>query len=628
MVNEVAYNDALDDVHTRFILNLPPAELSSPDRIFFQLEQAWWFYEDFICDNSSEDLPRFKHMKPFSLKMFKFSPLLEPLLPQFNEMYDKFSQYKRSISTYGTILLNEDATKMALCRNWQGKSWTLPGGKVNQNESGRDAAARETYEETGFDPYCERGLCAEWKERVERGETIPELLGGGGEDVGLVPFFEEEEDITNAATSDALLPWKTLQDSNKLVSTDKDTNKRRTCYVCRGVPENFPFDPVARKEVSEVKFYELNSLPKHTYAVLPFMGHLRKWIRNDNKLRARGNQDENRSNSRTGSRPKSRSKNQTPEARRGTPNRKDRNGSEPKSRVSPKKEKRSSSRSNSKQKPRSNSKEVSHDDPLVASALASPGESNRWTEEEMFATNERILGRKISYDGNPHEFAEKGFGIEGSGQRLDPHAFHVVGGKFMNSEQSLAPPPRMEALQPLVARKTSSGIPGDDMELTPFFSDGKAPWDEGPTPLSGLMGGLSISSNKQDDDIQVRSAGSNTKGLALLSRLRQGDSATDFAAGDNTPSSGTIEHANYDWFLTDKEITAKSQKEKLCSMLDVASPSLEHASLQSELQNEHWQHMKSWVTNLPRAPPTKYFGDFHFDTDAIMDQMKRYTRVR
>lgn len=567
-------------------------------------------------------------MKPFSLKMFKFSPLLEPLLPQFNEMYDKFSQYKRSISTYGTILLNEDATKMALCRNWQGKSWTLPGGKVNQNESGRDAAARETYEETGFDPYCERGLCAEWKERVERGETIPELLGGGGEDVGLVPFFEEEEDITNAATSDALLPWKTLQDSNKLVSTDKDTNKRRTCYVCRGVPENFPFDPVARKEVSEVKFYELNSLPKHTYAVLPFMGHLRKWIRNDNKLRARGNQDENRSNSRTGSRPKSRSKNQTPEARRGTPNRKDRNGSEPKSRVSPKKEKRSSSRSNSKQKPRSNSKEVSHDDPLVASALASPGESNRWTEEEMFATNERILGRKISYDGNPHEFAEKGFGIEGSGQRLDPHAFHVVGGKFMNSEQSLAPPPRMEALQPLVARKTSSGIPGDDMELTPFFSDGKAPWDEGPTPLSGLMGGLSISSNKQDDDIQVRSAGSNTKGLALLSRLRQGDSATDFAAGDNTPSSGTIEHANYDWFLTDKEITAKSQKEKLCSMLDVASPSLEHASLQSELQNEHWQHMKSWVTNLPRAPPTKYFGDFHFDTDAIMDQMKRYTRVR
>jgi hypothetical protein len=39
--------DALEDVHTRFILNLPDEELQSADRIFFQLEQSWWFYDDF-----------------------------------------------------------------------------------------------------------------------------------------------------------------------------------------------------------------------------------------------------------------------------------------------------------------------------------------------------------------------------------------------------------------------------------------------------------------------------------------------------------------------------------------------------------------------------------------------------
>ena len=41
--NEVnqAYEEALDDVHTRFILNLPDEELQSAPRIFFQLEQAW-----------------------------------------------------------------------------------------------------------------------------------------------------------------------------------------------------------------------------------------------------------------------------------------------------------------------------------------------------------------------------------------------------------------------------------------------------------------------------------------------------------------------------------------------------------------------------------------------------------
>ena len=40
-----AFEDALDDVHSRFILNLPANELSSADRIFFQLEQAHWYYE-------------------------------------------------------------------------------------------------------------------------------------------------------------------------------------------------------------------------------------------------------------------------------------------------------------------------------------------------------------------------------------------------------------------------------------------------------------------------------------------------------------------------------------------------------------------------------------------------------
>ena len=49
--------DALDEVHTRFILNLPPEELATADRLFFQMEQAWWFYEDMICDQLADDDP-------------------------------------------------------------------------------------------------------------------------------------------------------------------------------------------------------------------------------------------------------------------------------------------------------------------------------------------------------------------------------------------------------------------------------------------------------------------------------------------------------------------------------------------------------------------------------------------
>lgn len=154
------YQDALEDVHTRFLLNLPEEELATADRILFQIEQAWWFYEDWICDRQDTStcgaLPRFKHVKPFAVEMFRFSPLLDT--HQFHAMWALFSKYKRKISTYGCILLNADCTKIIMCQDWNSKSWTLPAGKINQGEEGIDAAARETWEETGFDPNGKYGL--------------------------------------------------------------------------------------------------------------------------------------------------------------------------------------------------------------------------------------------------------------------------------------------------------------------------------------------------------------------------------------------------------------------------------------------------------------------------------------
>jgi mRNA-decapping enzyme subunit 2 len=184
-LQQQAYSDALDEVHTRFILNLPPEELASSDRIMFQLEQAWWFYEDMICDRASPDLnmPRFSNLKPFCKILFEMSPLLDSL-GDFNTMWTEFSAYKRKISTYGTILLNDETTtinevsgkqeqsfKIILCQLWNGNTWTLPAGKINQGESGDAAAARETFEETGFDPNCRFGLTKKWKEEEEAAIT-------------------------------------------------------------------------------------------------------------------------------------------------------------------------------------------------------------------------------------------------------------------------------------------------------------------------------------------------------------------------------------------------------------------------------------------------------------------------
>ncbi|OEU23264.1 hypothetical protein FRACYDRAFT_161909, partial [Fragilariopsis cylindrus CCMP1102] len=144
-----------DELHTRFILNLPSEELNTSERIFFQLEQAWWYYEDMICDKQEEQcpgsctLPRYANLKPFSKVLFEFSTLLNSY--DFQKLWKEFSIYKRKISTYGCILLNKDYTHVVLCQFHKSDTWTFPAGKINQNEIGIDAAARETYEETGFD---------------------------------------------------------------------------------------------------------------------------------------------------------------------------------------------------------------------------------------------------------------------------------------------------------------------------------------------------------------------------------------------------------------------------------------------------------------------------------------------
>jgi mRNA-decapping enzyme subunit 2 len=774
--NNAAYEDAMDDVHTRFILNLPDEELQSAPRIFFQLEQAWWFYDDFICDEaaaaevdeggdednaeneektggknnmekkekkkkkkkkvgeqSAESLPRFKHVRAFALAMFRLSPLLRPMMPRFDEMYDEFSEYKRSISTYGTILLNADATRVVLCRAWKSKSWTLPGGKVNQNECGRLAAARETYEETGFDPMCERGICS--------------FLGRGGGQQGA------DDRETPASTPDHPLSpprrtWGPLLDSDKLRYTESDTNKRRTAYVCRGVPEDFPFEPVARKEVSEVAWHDLTSLPKQTFAVIPFVGQLKRWIRDDNNRRRGIVVSEEEGVGVSGGGAKSRSSSVRGEAA-GTPSRRrdgsrsrkprdhnkvsssmsaddfeltpffskdggtlwdlngnvsaatgtdeggggpttnardrQRDGSRGKKhrggRPSASGESRASSRASSRGGASSAAgREVSATDPLVLSALASPGESNRWTEDEMFATNEQLLGRKITYDGNPHDFAEKGFEVAGEG-RIDPHAFRVVGGAFMNSTMggTLSGPPETSRLQPLLngRHRSNSNVSGlsadggvdfnDGVGLTPFFTDdGRAPWEENHAV------GLDLARATDGDDqhvstSHVRSATSsgksNPKGLALLNRLRQGASAyqeverivplssTPYQDRANADTDNNIETKNVvdivssemalagslatldDIFMTDREITARSQKEKLAT-LPPSIPWEQQEAWQSPPQqlsdshqlNDHMAWMKLWAQQLPQSRSTRIFGDFRLDVNAIMNAMSTETR--
>lgn len=511
------FETALDDVHTRFLLNLPASELATTDRIFFQLEQAWWFYEDMICDNSDIKLPRFGTLKPFAKILFEYSPLF-PASDSFPKMWAEFSAYKRKIGTYGTVLLNEDATHIVLCQMWNDDTWTLPAGKINQGESGIMAAVRETFEETGFDPHAVLGLAKD-----------------------LAPT------------------WTNPLDENWSLSyQESSTGKRRTAYICKGVPMDFPFAPVARKEVSQVRWFSLKDMPAKTFAVLPFIGRLKFWKKRNLKGKSRP-----KSTGRDKSSSKSRPKSTT-----------GRDKSRDKSR---------GNKSSSRSRTRSYSGGSAG---LMKSGLVDSAEDKtRWTEEEMFQANEDLLGKKVDYDGDPHFFSDHGFAGN------DPHNFRVVGGSFMNSiavsgeeglsdtllanQQSAQP---QEKYQSLVYNDDKS----DDVALTPFFStEGETPWGE---VVEEAAANMTTNTNtkkktKKSKQRQRQAEEEQNLGRALLEKLQK--SSPKQASGRSTPTVDDV--------LIDAAITKKSQQEKLAD----------------QKYKQDIQFIQNWVGSLKRPSTFK-----------------------
>jgi mRNA-decapping enzyme subunit 2 len=214
-------DQALEDVEARFLYNLPESELNQVDRLFFQLEQAWWFYEDFMADVNPA-LPHFKYLKVFAEKIFNHCPLLSQSQDKFVELFNNFNTYKSQIPVCGCIMLNPEMTKVLLVCSWKGKSWGFPRGKINENEEPIACAIRESFEECGYDA---KNQCRKEDELV------------------------------------------VMEDSKAI-----------KLFIATNVPESTVFTPQTRKEISEAAFFKLDSLPKTTYGVYPFIPKLRRWI--------------------------------------------------------------------------------------------------------------------------------------------------------------------------------------------------------------------------------------------------------------------------------------------------------------------------------------------------------------
>ncbi|KAM9889869.1 hypothetical protein OXX79_011832, partial [Metschnikowia pulcherrima] len=138
----------LEDLLVRFVINVPDEDLSSIERVFFQVEEAQWFYTDFVRTLNPE-LPSMK-MKSFAPKILNKCPLLwkwgDPA-----DALPRFGKYKSTIPVRGIAMMNKDLTKVVLLKGVESNTWSFPRGKISKGEADLECAIREAREETGFD---------------------------------------------------------------------------------------------------------------------------------------------------------------------------------------------------------------------------------------------------------------------------------------------------------------------------------------------------------------------------------------------------------------------------------------------------------------------------------------------
>ena len=235
----------------RFIVNLPREELESVERICFQVEEAQWFYEDFIRP-LDPNLPSL-NLRQFCLRIFQHCPLLSGFSSYHHATaFSEFLAYKTRVPVRGAIMLNEAMDEVLLVKGWKkNANWSFPRGKINKDEPDLECAIREVYEETGFD-------------------------------------------IKAAGLA------KDEAHSKSIEVTMREQHMR--LYVFRGVPMDTHFEPRTRKEISKIQWYKLSELPtlrkknvtegsnndlavnaNKFYMVAPFLVPLKKWITQQKK---------------------------------------------------------------------------------------------------------------------------------------------------------------------------------------------------------------------------------------------------------------------------------------------------------------------------------------------------------
>eukprot|EP00198_Chlamydomonas_reinhardtii_P003211 XP_001692547.1 decapping enzyme complex catalytic component [Chlamydomonas reinhardtii] len=130
--------EVLEDLCCKFILTAPKDALGK-DKLFFLVEQAWWYYEDKVrpmAKSRGTELRHYSSYATFAEPLFRKVEILKPLRVNLQAYLEDYRKYKQVLLVRG---------------NKSSMGWGFPRGKVNEGETEATCAIREVLEETGYD---------------------------------------------------------------------------------------------------------------------------------------------------------------------------------------------------------------------------------------------------------------------------------------------------------------------------------------------------------------------------------------------------------------------------------------------------------------------------------------------
>ena len=230
--------DILDELSARFLIPLPQSEREDLVRVCFMVEQAHWFYMNHYSNMECGT------MKELAAHLFHHVPYLRPHSHRVWDIVELWREYKLGVPTHGAVILNKRMDKVLLVQGFSTKaSWGFPKGKINQEETPEDCAAREVMEEVGVNI----------RSKIDKDNYLEQVIN----------------------------------------------NQTVRLYIVTGVEEYQKFRPNCQGEIKDIRWFPLEDLPtslkddkckeifgfgtQKMFLVIPFLRDLLNWVDNKKK---------------------------------------------------------------------------------------------------------------------------------------------------------------------------------------------------------------------------------------------------------------------------------------------------------------------------------------------------------